>query len=145
MLVASEGPSAARADPGPPAIARVDDVAWVPLACNLDERGRLVEIDFHALPFTVRRVFTITDVPAGTTRGGHRHRSGMQVLRCVSGRIEVELRRSEERTVVVLTPETDALCIPAGVWSAQRYVDANCALVVLASEPFDPSSYETSY
>ena len=143
--MASEGPSAARADSDPPAIARMDDVTWVPLACNLDERGRLLELDFHALPFVVRRIFTINDVPAGTRRGGHRHRSGAQVLLCISGRVEVELRRDEACTAVVLTPETDALCIPAGIWAAQRYLDEASALLVLASDPFDPTSYETSF
>ena len=117
----------------------------VPLAHNVEERGRLLELDFDALPFTVRRVFMITDVPAGTKRGGHRHRSGAQLLVCVSGRIEVELRRGATRTTVTLTADADGLCIPAGIWSAQRYLEEGSALVVLASEPFDPANYETSF
>ena len=119
-------------------------VTWVPIAANVDERGTLLELDFDAVKFAVRRVFMITEVPAGTKRGGHRHHSGAQVLVCVVGRIEVELRRDEARTVVTLTPQTGGLCIPAGVWAAQRYLEEGSLLVVLASHPFDPSSYETS-
>jgi dTDP-4-dehydrorhamnose 3,5-epimerase-like enzyme len=127
------------------AVARFDDVTSVPLAPNVEERGRLLELDFDALAFPVRRVFMITDVPAGTKRGGHRHRSGAQVLVCISGRIEVELRRGTARAAVTLTPDTDGLCIPAGIWTAQRYLEEGSALVVLASDPFDPTSYETSF
>jgi hypothetical protein len=125
--------------------ARFSDVTSVPLAPNVEVRGRLLEVDFDALPFTVRRVFVITEVPAGTKRGGHRHRSGEQVLVCISGRVEVELRAGAAGTTVTLTPDSDGLCVPAGIWAAQRYVDPGSALVVLASDPFDPANYETSY
>jgi dTDP-4-dehydrorhamnose 3,5-epimerase-like enzyme len=121
------------------------DVVHLRLAPNVDERGVLREVDFEALPFPVRRMFWVTDVPAGTQRGGHRHRVGQQVFFCVTGAVEVELRRGDVRAVVVLTPGSGALCIAAGVWASQRYLTEGSALLVLASEPFDPANYETSY
>ena len=127
------------------AVAAFDDVTSVPLAHNVEERGRLLELNSDALPFTVQRVFTITDVPVGTKRGGHRHRSGAQVLVCISGRVEVELRRGAARTAVTLTADSEGLCIPAGIWAAQRYLEEGSALVVLASDPFDPTAYETTF
>ena len=139
----TDGPSVARAGQVPSSA--FDGVTSLPLVPNVDERGRLLELDFDALPFTVRRVFVITDVPAGTTRGGHRHRSGAQALVCISGRIDVELRLDSARTVVILIPDAGGLYIPAGVWAAQRYVEDGSALLVLASEPFDPANYETSF
>jgi dTDP-4-dehydrorhamnose 3,5-epimerase-like enzyme len=152
-LNVTDGPGVARAEEAPrsasdadrSAVARFDDVTSVPLVTNVEERGRLVELDFDALPFTVRRVFMITDVPPGTKRGGHRHRSGAQVLVCISGRIDVELRRGAARTAVTLTPDAGGLYIPAGMWAAQRYLEVGSALVVFASDPFDPASYETSF
>jgi dTDP-4-dehydrorhamnose 3,5-epimerase-like enzyme len=87
----------------------------------------------------------ITGVPPGTKRGGHRHRSGAQVLVCISGRIDVELRRGAARTAVTLTPDAGGLYIPAGMWAAQRYLEVGSALVVFASDPFDPANYETSF
>jgi dTDP-4-dehydrorhamnose 3,5-epimerase-like enzyme len=149
----TDGPSAARAgqasrsasDEDRNAVGRFDDVTSVPLVSNVEERGSLLALDFDALPFTVRRVFVITDVPPGTKRGGHRHRSGAQVLVCISGRVEVELRRGASHTRVTLTPDTDGLYIPAGIWAAQHYLEARSALVVLASDPFDPATYESSF
>ena len=118
---------------------RVTPLAVAP---HVDERGRLVELDFAALPFPIRRAFTVTDVPAGTTRGGHSHRDGVQVLVCTAGRVDVELRLGEERHELTLTPHTDGLCIAAGVWASQRYVEEGSSLLVVASEAFDPSSYD---
>ncbi len=152
-LNVTDGPTVARAEEFPrsaaaadrSAVARFDDVTSVPLVPNVEVRGRLLELDFDALPFTVRRVFMITDVPPGTKRGGHRHRSDAQVLVCISGRIDVELRQGAARTAVTLTRETGGLYIPAGIWAVQRYVEDGSALVVFASDPFDPANYETSF
>ena len=119
-----------------------DDVSAEAVTPHVDARGRLVEFDFAELSIQVRRAFVVTDVPAGTTRGGHRHRYGAQVLFCLAGRVEVELCRGDARGQVALTPETSGLRIAAGVWSRQRYVHGRSELLVLASEPFDPASYD---
>ena len=122
-----------------------DDVQAIEFAPNVDERGRLVELDFSSVPFSVRRAFAVTDVPPGTTRGGHRHRGVEQLLACVAGEVVVELRRGAARHEVTLTPDHGALYLAAGVWSSQRYVEPGTALVVLASEPFDPASYDPAF
>jgi dTDP-4-dehydrorhamnose 3,5-epimerase-like enzyme len=119
-----------------------EDVTLVQLVPHVDARGRLVEFDFDSLPFTVRRAFAVAGVPAGTERGGHTHRTGTQLLVCLAGRIDVELRKDSVRHELTLTPAAPALRIAPGVWSSQRYVDEGSVLLVLASEPFDPSSYE---
>jgi dTDP-4-dehydrorhamnose 3,5-epimerase-like enzyme len=152
-LSVTDGPSVARSEPAPQVasdadgskVAGFDDVTSVPLVSNVEERGRLLEFDFDALPFTVRRVFMITDVPPGTKRGGHLHRSGAQIVACISGRVDVELRRGAARFTATLTPDAGGLYIPAGIWAAQRYLEEGSALVVLASDPFDPADYETSF
>ena len=121
------------------------DVQPLRLIPHVGSNGRLVEFDFGSLPFPIRRVFAITAVPAGTERGGHRHHHGVQILFCLTGRVEVELRRGEVRHELTLTPETGGLCIAGSVWARQRYVEEGSELLVLASEPFDPASYDTSW
>lgn len=119
-----------------------DDVRVLAVAPNVDERGRLLELDFSTVPFPVRRVFAIAGVPPGTFRGGHRHQETQQLLTCVAGRVEVELRRGQAHHELVLTPDSGSLHIAPGVWARQRYVTDGTVLLVLASEPFDPASYD---
>jgi hypothetical protein len=107
-----------------------------------ETRGALTAFDFDRLPFTVQRVFTVAGVPAGTRRGGHRHLRGIQALFCIQGRIDVEVRRGDGTEEIALLPDGIGLVVAAGVWSSQRYVLDDSALLVLASEPFDPTSYD---
>ena len=111
---------------------------------HTDDRGALASIDFEDIPFAVRRVFVVTNVPAGTRRGGHSHRHGSQALFCLNGRVEVELRRSDASAIVTLRPDGVGLEIDAGVWSSQYYVGSGSELLVLASQPYNPDDYETN-
>lgn len=120
------------------------DVALVEVDLHEDGRGKLAVVDLDALPFTVRRVFGVTDVPAGTRRGGHRHARGNQALFCLRGCIRVELSCGGASVEVLLLPDGVGLRIAAGVWAQQHYVEDGSELLVLASEPYDPSTYDSS-
>ena len=68
---------------------RARQVACPPVT---DQRGSLTPFDYADLPFPPRRVFAVTDVPPGTSRGGHSHGSSTQLLVCLAGRIELLMR-----------------------------------------------------
>jgi hypothetical protein len=120
------------------------DVQVLVADTSTETRGRLTAVDFDQLSFPVQRVFTVTDVPAGTCRGGHAHTRGAQALFCLAGRIDVELRRGDTCLEVALLPDGVGLRINAGVWSSQRYLMDGSELLVLASDPYDPSSYDAA-
>jgi hypothetical protein len=106
-----------------------------------DARGALLPIPFADLPFTPCRAFAVSDVPAGAVRGGHAHRSGMQLLICLQGTIAVELRAADGEAALTLVPGGGALLVSPGVWCRQTYPEAGAVLLALASEPYDPASY----
>lgn len=106
-----------------------------------DGRGLLLSADFAQLPFEPRRVFTVSNVPEGSLRGGHAHRVGEQLLVCLQGRISILMRYGEDTKTQVLEPDSPGLLIGAGVWSEQTYITAGSVLLVLASHPYDPQSY----
>ena len=110
-----------------------------------DERGNLLPLDFDRLPFTPRRVFTVTGVPVGSIRGEHGHRSGEQLLVCLQGKIDLLLRKGHEEATTALTPAGPGLLLGAGVWCRQTYLVSNSVLLVLASEPYDPESYISTW
>lgn len=108
---------------------------------HTDERGTLGVFDFQGMAFVPCRTFVISDVPAGAVRGGHAHRSGLQMLVCQQGRIEILMRCESEETVLVLTPSSPGLVFREGVWCRQRYIEEHSSLLVFASEPYSADSY----
>ncbi|MEQ8262811.1 FdtA/QdtA family cupin domain-containing protein [Pseudohaliea sp.] len=108
---------------------------------SVDERGTLTPLDFPALPFTPRRLFTVAGVPAGARRGGHGHRRGEQLLLCIAGRIAVRLAATGRSASLTLQADGPALLIGPGIWAEQRYAVPGSVLLVVASEPYDPASY----
>ena len=117
----------------------------VDLPIHSDERGNLLPLDFDRLPFMPRRVFTVTGVPAGSIRGEHGHRSGEQLLICLQGKIDLLLRKGDEDATTALNPAGPGLLLGAGVWCRQTYLVSNSVLLVLASEPYDPESYMSTW
>jgi dTDP-4-dehydrorhamnose 3,5-epimerase-like enzyme len=107
------------------------------LRVHRDSRGLLTPIDFTQLPFVPHRVFAVTGVPAGATRGGHGHREQCQAMICVAGRVEVELRAPYADVVRLALHPGEGLLVEPGVWAAQTYETADSALMVLASGPYD--------
>ena len=86
-----------------------------------DDRGTLLPYPLDRLPFLPCRAFVVSDVPAGTIRGGHSHRSGIQMLVCLKGRIEVLMRHRDEEIAVSLSSLSQGLVLQAGVWSQQTH------------------------
>jgi len=117
----------------------------IDLPAHSDERGNLLPLDFDKLPFKPRRAFAVTQAPTGSIRGEHGHRSGEQLLICLQGKISILLRKGQEEANTELTPTGPGLLLGAGVWCRQTYLTADSALFVLASEPYDPASYVSTW
>lgn len=112
-----------------------------------DLRGRLTagEIPGDAIPFVVRRWFLVHDVPSPEIRGEHAHRRCKQFLICVSGSVTVTVDDGNRRQAVVLDHPSLGIYIPPMTWGAQFRYGPAAALLVLASEPYDPDDYIRDY
>ncbi|RAI43256.1 sugar 3,4-ketoisomerase [Rhodoplanes roseus] len=116
-------------------------VALFPVPSRRDARGALHPFDFDALPFVPQRAFVVQPAAAGTTRGGHAHRSARQLLVRLAGVIEIELAVAGREVTVRLDDTGTALLLAPGVWARHTYRTADAQLLVFASEPFDPEAY----
>jgi hypothetical protein len=105
-----------------------------------DARGTLVPLEFDGLPFSPRRVFTVSGVPEGEVRGGHANVNGRQILLCLAGRVSVELRHGGEVANVELTGPSSGVLLAEGVWASQRY-GPDALLLVLVSRAYDETEY----
>jgi len=115
-------------------------VRFVELRDVSEPRGRLVEIDYTALPFAPCRSFVVGDVPDGLSRGGHAHEKCEQLLVCLQGRVAVEVLSGHRHAEITLNDKAVGLYIGARVWTRQTYFE-NAKLLVLASLPYDLASY----
>ena len=117
-------------------------VAKIDLTAVADTRGLLTAAEYpEHLPFTPRRVFIVTDSPAGTERGGHAHRACHQVLIVTAGSVEVEYDDEAGTGSVRLSDATEGLHIPPLAWARQTYATDGASLVVLASDVYDADDY----
>tara|TARA_B110000503_G_scaffold24161_1_gene38011 strand:- start:8937 stop:9326 length:390 start_codon:yes stop_codon:yes gene_type:complete len=105
-----------------------------------DSRGVLVPVDFAALNFSPIRSFLV-NCKHGARRGGHAHRTGTQLMLCVSGEIQVDFSLNSEEGSVVLGRDANALMLCAPVWSSQIYLGDSPSLIVFSDFSFNPSDY----
>ncbi len=105
-----------------------------------DERGGLGVLE-EELPFEVRRVFYIYDVPRMTSRGGHRHLKNRMILICLSGSCEIDLDNGKEKKTILLDSPGKGLLVEPQDFHIMKSFTEYATLLVLASEKYDPSDY----
>ncbi len=107
-----------------------------------DPRGNLSFIEGERqIPFPIKRVYYLYDVPGGAVRGGHAHRNLHQVLIALSGSFDVILDDGKERKKFFLNRSWHGLLIPSMVWRELENFSSGAVCLVLASEYFEESEY----
>ena len=111
-----------------------------------DQRGNLSVVEGGELvPFDIKRVYYLYDVPGGTTRGGHAHRNLRQLIIAASGSFDVILDDGKTRTKYSLNRSYHGLYIPTMHWSEIENFSSGAVCMVLASEHYDESDYIYDY
>lgn len=123
-----------------------DDFQLINLPDFKDDRGILTfaEAGIH-IPFEVKRVFWIHDVPTHKARGGHAHWSCHEVVFPVCGSFDIVLDNGRERRSFHLDKSSVGVVIPAGVWCELSHFEVGTVCLVLASEAYDTTGYVHDY
>lgn len=101
--------------------------------------------DQSALPFTVRRLYCLYDVPTEAQRGGHAHRTEEELIFAVAGSLRLTLDDGRTRRDVQLSRPDQALHVPALLWHELHAFAPGTVVVVLASTAYDASDYIHDY
>ena len=111
-----------------------------------DARGSLTFIEYQKhIPFKIRRVFYLYDVPAGETRAGHALKECHQFIIAVSGSFNVIVDNGRNKFKFTLNRPYVGLHIPALCWRELEEFSSGSVCLVLASEPYDEACYIYSY
>ncbi len=106
-----------------------------------DRRGNLSVIENETIPFQIKRIYYLYDVPAGAERGGHAHKKLQQFLVALSGSFDVVLHDGNQQTIVTLSKPYEGLLIPQMVWREIKNFSSGSVCLVVASETFDECDY----
>jgi len=97
------------------------------------------------IPFEVKRVFYLYDIPGGEDRGAHSHKECHQLLIAASGSFDIFLYDGENRRTVSLNRPYLGLHIPPGIWAAEQSFSSGSICLVLASEIYNEHDYIRDY
>lgn len=110
-----------------------------------DPRGNLAVIESDVLPYAIKRVYYLHDVPSGAYRGGHAHKECKELLIAVSGSFEVVLDDGITKERVMLNKPNKGLLIDINTWRELENFSSGAVCLVLASHEYDEEDYVREY
>ncbi|MCL4139500.1 UNVERIFIED_CONTAM: hypothetical protein GTU68_006484 [Idotea baltica] len=110
-----------------------------------DRRGNLSVIEKDCIPFEIKRVYYLYDVPSDAYRGGHAHKEQLEFLIALSGSFNVVLNDGKNKQTITLNKPNKGLLIPTGIWRELEDFSSGSVCLVLASDEFLESDYIREY
>lgn len=117
----------------------------IPKISDPDGRGNLSVIERDVLPYKIKRVYYLYDVPSDSSRGGHAHKELQQFLIALSGSFDVVLDNGINRRTITLNRPNKGLLIPSGVWRELENFSAGTVCLSLVSEVYLEEDYIRQY
>lgn len=116
-------------------LARIDLDSGALTAINSDDE----------VPFSIKRVYYLYDVPNKSDRGAHAHKELMQLVVAASGSFEIELNDGVNSITFMLRQPDEGLLVPPGLWRDLRNFSGGGVCMVLASDVYNESDYLRNY
>lgn len=112
----------------------------------IDPRGNLTVTEEKTdVPFEIRRVYWVYDVPSGESRGGHAHKKCKEVVIALSGSFHVTLDDGQTKETYLLNHPWQGLLIDTGIWRTLDDFSSGAVCLVLASDLFEEEDYIREY
>jgi hypothetical protein len=124
----------------------VYDCTVLPLKKIHNRAGNItiVEAGIH-IPFNVKRIYYLYDIPGGEDRGGHAHKHLFQLIVAASGSFNVILDDGMNKKIVSLNRPDFGLMVVPGIWRELIEFSSGAICLVLASEKYGKKDYIRSY
>ncbi|TSC87184.1 MAG: WxcM domain-containing protein [Parcubacteria group bacterium Gr01-1014_8] len=109
------------------------------------ERGSLFAAEDPHIPFSIRRMYVISGVDKGVTRGDHAHKKTDQVMFVVQGELTLHLDDGETKQSIRLTSRDEGIRLAPMLWHYMSDFTPDCMALVAASLPYNESDYIRDY
>ena len=124
----------------------IHDCKVIDLPKISERRGAITPIySEEHVPFDIKRVFYLYDVPGGESRGGHAHKKLQQVVIAASGSFDIVIDDSINKKIVNLNRPYYGLIIYPGIWRELINFSSGSICLVLASEIYEEMDYIRNY
>ena len=110
-----------------------------------DVRGNLAVIEGDSIPFEIKRVYYLYDVPSGAYRGGHAHKKQESLILALSGSFEVIVDDGKTRERIMLNKPNAGLYIPTDIWREIENFSSGAVCLVVASTEYEEAEYVRDY
>ena len=124
----------------------VYDCSIIEIDKHHHEKGNLSVVENgKTIPFNVKRVYYLYDVPGGESRGGHAHKELKQLIVAASGSFDVKLDDGlHKRTYSINRPYEGILVVP-GIWRELDNFSSGSVCLVMASTEYSAEDYIREY
>ena len=124
----------------------VNDCLMIEMDKHHHETGNITVVENdQEIPFEVKRIYYLYDVPGGETRGGHAHKELHQMIIAASGSFSVILDDGNSKRTIMLNRPYQGLLIVPGIWREIEDFSSGSVCLVLASHNYDEDDYVREY
>lgn len=106
-----------------------------------DYRGNIAVIEKNVLPFEIKRVYYLYDIPSNASRGGHAHKEQLELLISISGSFDLVIKDGISTEIITLNKPDKGVLIHKNVWRELENFSSGSVCLVLSSDEFDESEY----
>lgn len=111
-----------------------------------DRKGNLTVVENNVtIPFPIKRIYYLYDIPGGEERGAHAHKALQQLIVAASGSFDVILDDGNVKRTFTLNRPYQGLLVVPGIWRELRDFSSGSVCLVLASMPYESDDYIRDY
>lgn len=124
----------------------IDDCKIIDLPMIKNPKGNLTFIEAgRHIPFDIRRVYYLYDIPGGEERGGHAHKALHQLIIAMSGSFDIRLDDGRAKKTVYMNRSYYGLYVCPMIWREIDNFSSGAVCMALASEFYDEADYYRDY
>jgi hypothetical protein len=124
----------------------IEDCKIIDLPKICSPSGNITTVENNIeIPFAVKRIYYLYDIPGGEERGGHGHKELQQLIIAASGSFDIILDDGNSKKLFHLNRPDFGILLPSGLWRELVNFSSGAICLVLASQEYQESDYIRNY